>query len=474
MALPARQATEAGPRRRAGPGPRPRLSAQLPGAADPHVLGWLGVGLAIRLAVMPFAATADFLAVYWRSHVIAYDGVLFADYLVNTVAHYVHAAWLLLASPFLPPPDALWTDPWWWADSGALAPQVLAEVYARPDLFRTLFVLKVPYLLADLGAGAALLALLSGSRPRLARRAWVFWMLSPIGIYATYLFARYEAFAVLGVVLALWCVERDRPWAGALLLGVAVTMRSYPLLLVPLFALVAVTGWRRQLGWAGLALAPYALVAATNQLLASDVGELARLSDFSTGATFFAFTVPVDERGGPVYLFFLGALLLYGALAGRTWGWWGGGPVGVGQLWVWCLVLHAAVFGLATFSAHYLMWITPFVAIGLARRPSWRGLLPLHLAQVVLALAVADLLGGPVLGVFAPVAPEVVPSLPSLYEAMLGAPDSALRLEGLLRTAFVAVTALLVWPALVELARGAGRGLASPPVPPVPREAGTA
>lgn len=425
-----------------------------------RLLGWLGVGLALRLTVMPFTVTADTLAVYWRSHVIAYDGVLFADYLVNMGAHYVHAVALLLLAPFLPAADSLWTDPWWWADSTALAPQVLRQVFGRDDVFATLFVLKVPYLAAELGAGVALLALLRGSRPALVRRAWVFWMLSPIGVYATYLFARYEAFAVVLVVAALWCVERDRPWAGAVLLGVAVTMRSYPLLLVPVVGLLAVRGWRRQASWAGVALAPFALVSLVNQVVARQAGEFSRLGDFSTGATFFAFTVPV-EPDGVLFLFPVAVVVLYGALAGRVWGWWGGsGAGGVdtvrdhGELWVWLLVLHALMFGLATFSAHYFMWTTPFVATALARRPQWRGVLPLHLAQVVVVLAMADLAGGPVLGVFAPVAPDLVPTLPSLFEATLTAPETAARLEGLLQSAFVALTALAAWPALVELVRG--------------------
>jgi len=421
-----------------------------------RVLGWLGVGLALRLLVMPFAVTADTLAVYWRSHVIAYDGVLFSDYLVNMGAHYVHAASLRVLGPFLPSPDALWTDPWWWADSSALAPQVLRELFARDDVFATLFVLKLPYLAAELGAGAALLAVVGASRPEAARRAWVFWMLSPIGIYATYLFSRYEAFAVVLVVAALWCVERERPWAGALLLGLAVTMRSYPLLLLPVVGLLAVRGWRRQGLWAAVALAPFAVVLLTNQLFAQDVGEIARLSDFSTGATFFAFTIPVDAEG-EVFLFPLAVLVLYGTLAGRVWGWWGeaGRPApGTGELWVWLFVVHAAMFGLATFSAHYFMWLTPFVAIALARRPEWRAVLPLHLVQVVVVLAMADLAGGPVLGVLAPLAPDLVPTIPSLYEATLGAPETADRLDGLLRTVFVALMALSAWPALVELVRG--------------------
>lgn len=417
--------------------------------------GWLGVGLLIRLAVMPFAVTTDMLAVYWRAHLIAHDGRVFDSYLVNMGAHYVHAAALRILAPLLPRPDAIWTDPWWWSDSFGLSPQVLREFQAAPDVFQTLFVLKLPYLAADLAAGVALVALVRAARPELARRAWAFWMLSPIGIYASFLFGRYEAFPVLCVVLALLAVERDRPWLGALALGVGITMRGYPLLCVPLFALVAVRGPRRQAAWAGLALAPFAAVMVSNRLLAGTVGELATLRDAHTGTTFFAYTLPVDAIG-QVSVFFLAVFALYGALAARSFGWWGRGPVAPGELWVWLFALHAAMFGLATFSAHYLAWLTPFVALALARRPQWRGVGWLHAVQVVVVLALADVLGGPTIGVFSPLLPADVTLAAPLYELTLTSPDLATQLAGVLRTASVAVMALLAWPAVAEIVRDSG------------------
>lgn len=427
------------------------------------LLGWLGVGLTVRLLLMPFTVSADLLAVYWRSHLIAYQGTLFPGYLVNMGAHYLHALALRLLDPLLPAADALWSEPWWWSDASALAPQVQRAFETQPWSYGTLFTLKVPYLLADLGAGLLLLALVAGCRPALVRRAWAFWMLSPIGLYATYLFGRYEVLAIVLVVAALLAVERDRPWLGALALGVAVTVRGYPLLLVPVFAFVAARGLLRQGAWVGLAVVPFALTMVTNRLLAGSVGELARLRDFETGATFFAYSVPVEGRG-QISIFFLFAFAVYGVLAGRSLGWWGSGPVPRSQLWTWLLVFHAGMFALATFSAHYFMWFTPFVALALARRPRWRGVLALHLLQAGLVLAIADALGGPgtLLGLFEPVSPDLATSLPNLREALLTSPDAADQVLGLLRTGFVVSTVLLAWPALVELVRGPVEPVAEP------------
>ncbi|WP_370327774.1 hypothetical protein [Euzebya sp.] len=430
-----------------------------------RLLGWLGVGLVVRLLIAPFTVSADMLAVYWRSHLIAYDGTVFSDYLVNMGAHYTHAVSLRVLDPLLPPADVLWTDPWWWSDSVGLAPQVQRAFVDTDGIFGTLLTLKLPYLAFDLLAGLVLLALVARCAPRAVERSWAFWMLSPIGLYATYAFGRYEMFAVALVVVALWACERRHLWWGALALGIAITMRGYPILLVPAFALVVSPKLLRQIAWAAVALAPFALVLATNTLLADTVGEFARLRDFDTGSTFLAYTVDVDGPG-PIYLFVLFLLGLYGVMLGRARGWWGRGPVAVEDLWVWLLVLHAGLFALTTFSAHYFAWFTPFVALGLARRPTWRGLGWLHLLQVVVVLAMADLLGGPgtTWGLFQPLQPDLADAVPTLRELLLTAPDAAEQAAGALRTAFIALTALLAWPALAELWRGdPAEGALSPP-----------
>jgi hypothetical protein len=349
------------------------------------LLGWLGVGLAVRVALMPFTVSADLLAVYWRSHLIAYEGQVFSTYLVNMGAHYLHAVSLRLFGVFLPPAEQVWTQPWWWSDSAGLSAQIQRELSTSEHVHATLFGLKLPYLIADLASGVLIVALVAGAGvvagrrtgggaidvptgadPRLVRRAWAFWMLSPIGLYASFVFGRYEALAVVFVVGALLCVERDRPWWGAVLLGIAVTMRGYPLLLVPVFALVVFRRPVAQAAWAGVAVLPFLLVMASNRLLAGTVGELARLQDFATGSTFFAYTIPIDGDG-QLYVFFVFAIALYGVLAGRVWGWWGMPPLRR-DLWIWLLVFHAGMFGLATFAAHYFMWFTPFVAGASARR----------------------------------------------------------------------------------------------------------
>ena len=431
------------------------------------LLGWLGVGLAVRLAIAPFTISADLLAVYWRSHLIAYDGTVFGSYLVNMGAHYTHAVSLRLLDPVLPAADVLWTDPWWWSDSGGLAAQIQREFVATDGIFTTLLALKLPYLAFDLAAGLLLVAAVRGVVRRGAvaglvtgdaRRvvaAWAFWMLSPVGLYASYAFGRYEMFAVALVLAALVACERDHVWWAAVLLGLAITMRGYPIILVPIFGLIAVRRPLERAAWAALSLLPLGVVLYTNTLWADTVGEFARLRDFATGSTFLAYTLPVDGPG-PIYVFVLFALAVYVGLIGRAYGWWGDGPVPVAELWVWLALFHGGLFALTTFSAHYFAWITPFVALAIARRPAWRGQLWLHLLAVGVVLLAADLAGGPGVtwGLFQPLAPGLAESVPSLREVLLLDPDTAEQLAGLLRSTTIVLLVAWAWPALAEVRRG--------------------
>ena len=425
----------------------------------PEIRSWLGIGLVVRLLIAPFTVSADMLAVYWRSHLIAHDGEVFGDYLVNMGAHYTHAVSLRVLDPLIPDPDVLWTDPWWWSDSAGLAPQVQRAFVDTDGIFGTLLALKLPYLAFDLLAGICLLGMVAGLPRVHAKRAWALWMLSPIGLYASYAFGRYEMFAVALVVAALWACEAERPWIGAVLLGVAITMRGYPLILVPVFALVVDVGAGRdgilrRGAWTALSLLPLGVILYTNTLLADTVGEFARLRDFNTGSTFLAYTVPVDGPG-PIYLFGLFAIGLYVLLAGRTFGWFGQ-PVAVADLWLWLAVLHGGMFALTTFSAHYFAWFTPFVALALARRPEWRGNLWLHLLQALVVLGLADLLGGPgtTWGLLQPLAPDLADAVPNLRELTLTSPDLGTQLAGALRTSFIALMAVWLWFPVRELWTG--------------------
>lgn len=381
---------EVTPPRRAG-----WLTAWIPPAfADKRtdLVRWGFVGLFVRTVLLPIGISTDTLAVYWRAHVIAFDGELYRDYLINTGSHLIHAGWLWIMQPVMAGPDQLWTDPWWWDSSYALEQPYLDRFLARPDALRHIAILKLPYLLADVAAGVLLLWLLSRAfgniaadrRSVLAKRAWIFWMLSPVGLYATMIFGRYESFPVVAVLAALLLFERDRPWWAAIVLGIGVTLRTYPVVLIPVFALFHSRRLRDQVAWSGVAIAPFVLTLVGNRLVAGSVGELAQASERGFADFWFAFRLqPPAGPGIPLLVVALLSIGLY--LGGRQWGWWGA-PLDRADLWRWFVITHLAVFATSQFNLHYLMWLTPAIAL-LLGRVDRRGLVPLHLLQVAGATA---------------------------------------------------------------------------------------
>jgi len=424
---------------------------------------WTAAGLFLRVLLLPIGVTSDTLAVYWRAHVIAFDGTVFRDYLVNAGAHVVHAAWLWIARPFLPSPDGLWTDPWWWDGSYALEQPIMDQFLARSDLLRTVAVLKVPYLLADVAAGIILLHLVArwwSRRPapsnggggdgrsldaRAARRVtvtWAGWMLSPFGIYATMWFGRYESFPVLLVLLALLFLERDRPLIGSLLLGIAITMRTYPIAFVPVLALLASTRPVLQARFAAVALAPFAAVQVFGMSLGAS-GELAALSERGLTDNWLAFTLqPGSGPGIPLTPAVL--LCLVVVVAGRQWGWWGH-PIPVADAWRWLVLAHLGIFAFSHFSVHYVMWLTPAIAL-LIGRGERRGIIPLHLAQgagvVVASLLFMD--ARPFLGALGGLGQTAMTLLPPFLGVSV---ERAQVLGGLAWSGFVVATLAIAIPA---------------------------
>jgi hypothetical protein len=414
-------------------------------------------GLAVRMLLLPIGISSDTLAVYWRSHLISAHGQVFEEYLVNMGSHVVHALWLLVAQPFLGPADEVWTHPWWWEDNAAI-PAHMQEFLSQDAAARSITLLKLPYAAAELFAGLLLLALVWHGAKRVTARAdravavWTFWMFSPAALYATYLFARYEAFPVLAILLALYLAERERDWSAAIVLGLGVTLRTFPLLLIPVFALVLRRGVRAQAIWAAVAIVPYALSVVFMRVFVGKAGELQNFSEYRFGDNFFVFALrpPGD---GPAILLLPTFLLVLGVyLLGRDHGWWGAGPVDRGELWRWTAIALLGVFVLSQFSAHYLMWLTPAIGLVIGRRnPAGVGWL--HLGQIAGAFASIFVLYGGivysgVLGGLGQQARWALPASPPIAD-----PARTQLLGDLAWSVYVAATLAIMVPLVLETVR---------------------
>jgi hypothetical protein len=206
---------------------------------------WLLIGLFIRLLLMPFTFHgSDIFLNYYSPHVFlakgAFDPYLYIARhfpLIGTsyyppVFYYFFYAWLLPLKLFLPRLEALYRF---------LEPNMLvysfntvhyAEFLKDFDLFRTLFVFKIPYLVCDY-AIAMIISFLLKDNPRQALTALRAWMLNPFVLHSAYMLGQSDLIPALCVMLAVWAVFKGKNYPAAIMLSLGAGTKGYPLLLLP-------------------------------------------------------------------------------------------------------------------------------------------------------------------------------------------------------------------------------------------------
>ena len=259
---------------------------------------------------------------------------------------------------------------------------------------------------------------------------FVFWLLNPILIFATYTFGRHEVIALFFILLSIY-MARQWHWEwGLFSLGIAMAIRYYAIFLLPFYVLSLQHTWKKRLQGFIIGLAPWLVVnfVTWNVANSSEVGSLINLSHDNYLLS-MKFQVASWDN---LYVFPLLYFLLLLDRLYRP----GRGLRSLQQygLIVLLLLLATAYTGQ---SPHYWTWFLPFLAIGIADD---RRLVPLYVAQV-LCLAVYSFIGSRSTAgyLFAPVAPDFFWSLPSPVEIInrFASPDMVI---GLARTAFSALT----------------------------------
>lgn len=218
----------------------------------------LALGLAMRLALLPVGAHPDLLSVYDRVRLVLSGSHDWSDFSIQALPMALHGLWAWITGVALPDMGGVnWPDPTElevWRE----ARRVLSVTSAG-----TLALWKLPYLLCDLAVGLVLTRLVPARR---AAGVLALWACHPVLLYAIGLFAKYESFMLLPLVLGLLQLKRGRTGVGFLLFGVAIAMRLYPLLLLPAMVWCATPSTRRRLELAALAAAPLGVVLAGSSL----------------------------------------------------------------------------------------------------------------------------------------------------------------------------------------------------------------
>jgi hypothetical protein len=210
-----------------------------------------------RLALLLAAACAVRLAPILLSDRLVAD----VERYHRVATHVLDVSWNPYEAPRLYPYPPVWV----WAEAGS-------EWLARRTGLSFAVLVKLPVLASDL-AIVGLLAAWGRRRGIGLGPGWLY-ALHPVSVLVDAFHGQFDAVALLFVLLALLAFEAGRRDASALALAAAIGLKSFPVLLLPVFLLGPGMTARARARFAILALAPVLLLLLP--YAAADLGALRR------------------------------------------------------------------------------------------------------------------------------------------------------------------------------------------------------
>lgn len=397
------------------------------------------IGGAIRLLVMPFTLHFDAYQIYSRAAEAAYENQWFG-FTSQFLIQELHNVWLLLIRPFLPDSAGIWSPTASTLGVGASRAD-FEHFLAYDHLFRLIFLMKLPYVVADLTCAWLLTRLVAPAR-RVAVAA--FWLLNPIVIFSSAIYGRHDSIAILLVLLSLHVVRGGsdvRRVAGLGLLGAATLMRFFPIVLVPFFLLAFRRSQRQLALFLGLLVGMVGLVEIAGLVTSGKSTILTVLNTYEHLQYWF-------DAG--FYLRFDDWILLFPVVYAIFVFWAVERGVTADEYPRFAAVAYLLVFALTFFHPHYAIWLVPFLALTIAWTPR---MVVYHAIQVVCVLVYSAQWGAwTTWNLLEPLLGDRVASLPDPVEAISAQIDPRMFF-GLFRSLLTAVSLWMAWQILRSLSR---------------------
>lgn len=125
------------------------------------------------------------------------------------------------------------------------------------NIYKDLFLAKVPYLIFDVLTVIALFTLIK-NRTKSKMLALV-WLFNPVHLYSTYLMGQFEIIPALFVLLGLLFL-RKRLFLGFFVLGIAAAYKDYAFIFIMIAALIYGETWKQRIKLVFVSIIPYLVV----------------------------------------------------------------------------------------------------------------------------------------------------------------------------------------------------------------------
>lgn len=202
-----------------------------------HLAKLLVAAVFLRLLVMPFYFHPDIKTFNFQAHflqqgvtdIYSYLAVnksklpLKDEFVYFPLTYFFLGSYQWFASPFLGSNFTTWVS-----NSSQTANEAVG-------VFRYLFILKLPYLLFDLGTAFLLMSLFEEDKKK--RQAFIFWLFNPFSIFIIYAFGNFDIIPVFLTIASLVLARKQHLVASSVVLGTAVAFKMYPLLFLPFLIL---------------------------------------------------------------------------------------------------------------------------------------------------------------------------------------------------------------------------------------------
>lgn len=368
------------------------------------------MGIIIRIGLAAVSFHPHFWDLNFTSYLFAYKGVFNVyDYLANLpsdnpwvgfysrgvftyppLAYFTLGFFTFLLKPLINPSFMDW-----------FVNHPIELSMGNYELFRHLLIVKMPYLVFDLLVLFILTKMFSDLKDK--KKILLLWLLNPLSLYTSFMVSQFDIIPVFFVVLAFYCALNKKNVLSLILLSIGGSFKMFPLLLVPLFALVLETTLSKRLKLLFFGIAPY-FITLLPFMGSSAFRQTVLFSNQSQKMLFMGLPVSGAET---IYIFILGLVIV----------WWLAfyNYILKERLWIYILITFLLYFSITHYHPQWFLWITPFLLYELVvdKFNNYFCVLVLFLCWLFLTLLFEASLS---YGVFCPLSPFLLkaPSL-SLY-----------------------------------------------------------
>lgn len=215
------------------------------------ILKWTLIGLLIRFLIMPFSFHgSDIFFIYrfpfkfiaqgmWNPYLFLKVNFPHAySYYYAPVIFLTMSFFLIFFRPFLPYLNNLFSEHASWSFFAGDANTVhYADILMKHQLFRTLFLFKVPYLFFDFGTGLLLLKILKVEEKK-KLLAYKLWMLNPFVLHSCYALGQMDVIPTFLLTAAIYYIHLKRKYWAMILLSLATMAKFFPVILIPVSVLL--------------------------------------------------------------------------------------------------------------------------------------------------------------------------------------------------------------------------------------------